>query len=260
MSADLNDTGAKYSTQTCAPVTVVHPCTVGPQSLSRQDCVWLYQRNDKNRYRLWIISHKRSRDTLLVPTGNVGSQNSTRTKKNPTCRCFINYPQWLKASGLAERGCNRLWKSLFLEQFRQNVQSKPRKAKWKRDYYSTRWQQLKTKEQLEEKKQNNNFKLLWVNQCCILFCCCFFYWGKTYIFGHMFMVGRDPKGERLLWVNNIISTFFCSILGRMQWLQSPTCSRYLQHWQNHNALDFTCTSTDTRSPCQITWRQKRRLQ
>lgn len=59
----------------------------------------------------------------------------------------------------------------------------------------------------------------------------FFYWGKTYTFGHIFMVGRDPKGETLFWGNNIISTFFCSILGRMQWLQSPTCSRYLQHWQ-----------------------------
>lgn len=146
----------------------------------------------------------------------------------------------------------------------QKVQSKPRKAKWKRDYYSTRWQQLKTKEQLEGKKnQNNNFKLLWVNQCCILFCCCCFFTEEKHTHLVTFswlVVGRDPKGERLLWGNNIISTFFWQYFRQNAVTPVADLQPLPATLTNHNALDFTCTSTDTRSPCQITWRQKRRLQ
>lgn len=83
-----------------------HCCaSLHSQWSGKQDCLclWLYQREDKNRYSLWIISHERRRDTLPVPTRNVGSLNSIRTKQPR--RCLKIHPPRLHATciGLQEQ-------------------------------------------------------------------------------------------------------------------------------------------------------------
>lgn len=90
------------STQLSFSDTAVPLCTasdLASKTASDCLCLWLYQREDKNRYSLWIISHKRRRDTLPVPTRNVGSLNSIRTKQPR--RCLKILPPRLHATCLA---------------------------------------------------------------------------------------------------------------------------------------------------------------
>lgn len=51
----------------------------------------------------------------------------------------------------------------------------------------------------------------------------------SHFHGWWLVVTQKEKG--CSGVTTLSPLFFGSILGRMQWLQSPTCSRYLQHWQ-----------------------------
>jgi len=79
-----------------------HCCaSLHSQWSGKQDCLCLYRREDKNRYSLWIISHKRRRDMLPVPTRNVGSWNSIWTKQPR--RCLRIHPPRLHATCLALR-------------------------------------------------------------------------------------------------------------------------------------------------------------